>query len=106
MVVKKIIRKKKKNETEDALRKVMGSEELEIAAVILKELAERKKRKKKIENKEKIGQKTSQSKPKEPKIDNQPKYDKNKRLKELAELKKMGILSTAEFEKLKEELTN
>ena len=59
MVIKKIIRKKKKNETEDALRKVMGSEELEIAAVILKELAERKKRKKKIENEEKIGQKTS-----------------------------------------------
>ena len=106
MVIKKIIRKKKKNETEDALRKVMGSEELEIAAVILKELAERKKRKKKIENEEKRGQKTSQNKPKEPKVDSQPKDDKSKRLKELAELNKMGILSTAEFEKLKEELTN
>ena len=106
MVIKKIIRKKKKNETEDALRKVMGSEELEIAAVILKELAERKKRKKKIENEEKIGQQTSQNKPKEAKVDSRPKDDKSKRLKELAELNKMGILSTAEFEKLKEELTN
>ena len=106
MVVKKIIRKKKKNETEEALRKVMGTKELEIAAVILKELAERKNRKRKIENKEKVGQKTSQNKPKEPKVDSQPKDDKSKRLKELAELNKMGILSTAEFEKLKEELTN
>ena len=106
MVVKKIIRKKKKNETEDALRKVMGTKELEIAAVILKELAERKNRKRKIENKEKVGQKTSQNKPKEPKVDSQPKDDKSKRLKELAELKKMGIISTSEFEKLKEELTN
>ena len=52
MVVKKVVRKRKKNETEDALNKVMGSEELEIAAVILKELAERKERKSKIENKE------------------------------------------------------
>ena len=47
MVVKKIIRKKKKNETEDALSKVMGTKELEVAAVILKELAERKERKSK-----------------------------------------------------------
>ena len=106
MVVRKFVRKKKKNETEDALNKVMGSKELEIAAVILKELAERKKRKRKIENREKERRKTSQSKPKQPKVDNKPKDDKNKRLKELAELNKMGILSNAEFEKLKEDLVN
>ena len=51
MVVRKIVRKKKKNETKDALNKVMGSEELEMAAVILKELAERKERNKEIQNK-------------------------------------------------------
>ena len=45
MTVRKIVRKKKKNEAQDALNKVMGGEELEIAAVILKELAERKDRK-------------------------------------------------------------
>ena len=106
MVVRKIVRKKKKNETEDALNKVMGSKELEIAAVILKELAERKERKRKIENREKEGKKTSQSKPKQPKVANKPKDDKSKRLKELAELNKMGILSSAEFEKLKEDLVN
>ncbi|MCS5648145.1 MAG: hypothetical protein NZ820_02185 [Dehalococcoidia bacterium] len=106
MVVRKFVRKKKKNETEDALNKVMGSKELEIAAVILKELAERKERKRKIENREKEGKKTSQSKPKQPKVANKPKDDKSKRLKELAELNKMGILSSAEFEKLKEDLVN
>ena len=37
MVVRKIIRKKKRNETEDALSKVMGTKDLEMAAVILKE---------------------------------------------------------------------
>ena len=51
MVVRKIVRKKKKNETKDALNKVMGSKELEMAAVILKELAERKERNKGIQNK-------------------------------------------------------
>ena len=100
MVVKKVVRKRKKNETEDALNKVMGSKELEIAAVILKELAERKKRKSKIENKKKRLQKTLQEAPQ--KLES----DKTKRLKELAELNKVGILSTAEFEKLKEELIN
>ncbi|MED6305577.1 MAG: hypothetical protein VX898_01435 [Candidatus Thermoplasmatota archaeon] len=100
MVVKKVVRKRKKNETEDALNKVMGSKELEIAAVILKELAERKKRKSKIENKKKGLQKTFQKGPQ--KLEG----DKTKRLKELAELNKMGILSTTEFEKLKEELIN
>ena len=43
MVIKKrILRKKKKNEASEALAKVSGSEELEMAATILKELAERK----------------------------------------------------------------
>ena len=106
MVVRKIVRKKKKNETEDALNKVMGSKELEIAAVILKELAERKERKSKIENKEKQLKKAPLRKPKEPESSTKPENDKIKRLKELAELNKMGILTTAEFEKLKADLIN
>ena len=106
MVVRKIIRKKKKNETEDALSKVMVTKELEVAAVILKELAERKERKSKIENKEKQLKKTSLRKPKELESDTKPHNDKIKRLKELAELNKMGVLSTAEFEKLKADLIN
>ena len=106
MVVRKIIRKKKKNETEDALNKVMGTKELEMAAVILKELAERKERKSKIEDKEKQLKKTPLRKPKEPESGTKPGNDKIKRLKELAELNKMGILSTAEFEKLKADLIN
>ena len=105
MVVRKIVRKKKKNETEDALNKVMGSKELEMAAVILKELAERKERKSKIENKEKQLKKPLR-KPKEPESSTKPENDKIKRLKELAELNKMGILTTAEFEKLKADLIN
>ena len=106
MVVRKIVRKKKKNETEDDLNKVMGSKELEMAAVILKELAERKERQSKIENKEKQLKKTTLRKTKEPQSDVKPKNDKIKRLKELAELNKMGIISTAEFEKLKADLIN
>jgi len=106
MVVRKIVRKKKKNETEDALNKVMGSKELEVAAMILKELAERKERKSKIENKEKQLKKTPLRKPKEPESGTRPKNDKIKRLKELTELNKIGILTTAEFEKLKEDLIN
>ena len=105
MVVRKIVRKKKKNETEDALNKVMGSKELEVAAVILRELAERKERKSKIENKEKQ-LKNPLRKPKEPESGTKPENDKIKRLKELAELNKMGILTTAEFEKLKADLIN
>ena len=106
MVVRKIIRKKKRNEPEEALSKVMGPKELEVAAEILKELAERKERKSKIENKEKQLKKTSLRKPKELESDTKPDNDKIKRLKELAELNKMGILSTAEFEKLKADLIN
>ena len=49
MTIKRIIRKKKKNETEEALAKVSGAKELEMAATILRELAERENRKGKIE---------------------------------------------------------
>ena len=48
--IRKIIRKKKKNEAKEALAKASGGEELEIAAKILGELRERNKRKKIIEN--------------------------------------------------------
>ena len=99
MTVRKIVRKKKKNEAQDALNKVMGGEELEIAAVILKELAERKGRKKKIEDSEKKLERM-------PPIKSEPaEVNKNsKRLKELSELNKMGLLSNEEFEKLKRDL--
>tara|TARA_B100000686_G_scaffold341311_1_gene418515 strand:+ start:5144 stop:5446 length:303 start_codon:yes stop_codon:yes gene_type:complete len=99
MTIRKIVRKKKKNEAQDALNKVMGGEELEIAAVILKELAERKGRKKKIEDGQKKLERMPKIKP------GKPKENKNeKRLKELSELNKMGILSNEEFEKLKKYL--
>ena len=45
-------------------------------------------------------------KTKEYESETKPENDKTKRLKELAELNKMGILSTAEFEKLKADLIN
>jgi len=52
MIVKKrVIRKKKKNETTEALTKVTGGDELQVASIILKELAERKRRKKILEGK-------------------------------------------------------
>ncbi|HIA98241.1 MAG TPA: SHOCT domain-containing protein [Marine Group III euryarchaeote] len=50
--------------------------------------------------------KTPLRKPKEPESGTKPENDKIKRLKELAELNKMGILTTAEFEKLKADLIN
>ena len=78
MVVRKIIRKKKKNETEDALSKVMGTKELEVAAVILKELAERKERQSKIEDKAKQLKKTHLRRPKEPESGTKPENDKIK----------------------------
>ena len=49
--IRKIIKKKKKNEAKEALAKASGGEELEIAAKILSELRERNKRKRIIENK-------------------------------------------------------
>nr|AIE93739.1 hypothetical protein [uncultured marine group II/III euryarchaeote AD1000_39_G05] len=84
----------------------MGTKELEVAAVILKELEDRKERQSKIEDKEKQLKKKPRRKPKETESDTKPENDKIKRLKELAELNKMGILSTAEFEKLKTDLIN
>ena len=48
--IRKIIKKKKKNEAKEALAKASGEEELEIAAKILGELRERNKRRKIIED--------------------------------------------------------
>ncbi len=48
---RKIIKKKKDNEASETLSKLKGGKELEIAEVILKELAQRKKRKTEIRNK-------------------------------------------------------
>ena len=45
-VKKKIIRKKKRNETSEALAKITGGKELEVASMIIKQLAERNRRKK------------------------------------------------------------
>ena len=95
MTIKRIIRKKKKNETEEALAKVSGAEELEMAATILRELAERENRKGKIE---KLSKKRNESK-KEAKHSDHGK--KMKRLKELETLQKSGILTVDEFKKLK-----
>ena len=49
-VKRRIIRKKKKNEASEALAKVSGVEELERAATILKELAQRNQRKEQIKD--------------------------------------------------------
>tara|TARA_B100001029_G_scaffold91485_1_gene74991 strand:+ start:66 stop:371 length:306 start_codon:yes stop_codon:yes gene_type:complete len=101
MVIKKrILRKKKKNEASEALAKVSGSEELEMAATILKELAERKKRKEKIDTKIKQLKKENEEKPRE-------EINPNlKRIQELDSLRKTGIITKKEFEKLKSDLLN
>lgn len=101
MVIKKrILRKKKKNEASEALAKVSGSEELEMAATILKELAERKKRKEKINTKIKQLKKENEEKPRE-------EINPNlKRIQELDSLRKTGIITKKEFEKLKSDLLN
>ena len=101
MVIKKrILRKKKKNEASEALAKVSGSEELEVAATILKELAERKKRKEKINTKIKQLKKENEEKPRE-------EINPNlKRIQELDSLRKAGIITKKEFEKLKSDLLN
>ena len=101
MVIKKrILRKKKKNEASEALAKVSGSEELEMAATILKELAERKKRKEKINTKIKQLKKENEEKPRE-------EINPNlKRIQELDSLRKAGIITKKEFEKLKSDLLN
>ena len=101
MVIKKrILRKKKQNEASEALAKVSGSEELEMAATILKELAERKKRKEKINTKIKQLKKENEEKPRE-------EINPNlKRIQELDSLRKTGIITKKEFEKLKSDLLN
>ena len=101
MVIKKrILRKKKKNEASEALAKVSGSEELEMAATILKELAERKKRKEKINTKIEQLKKENEEKPRE-------EINPNlKRIQELDSLRKTGIITKKEFEKLKSDLLN
>ena len=101
MVIKKrILRKKKKNEASEALAKVSGSEELEMAATILKELAERKKRKEKINTKIKQLKKENEEKPRE-------EINPNlQRIQELDSLRKTGIITKKEFEKLKSDLLN
>ena len=101
---RRIVRKKKKNEASEALAKVSGVKELEIAVTILKELAERKKRKEKIEGKMKTLEKIKKERPKKKKISVDIDNDKIKRLKELETLQKKGILTEQEFEKLKADL--
>ena len=101
MVIKKrILRKKKKNEASEALAKMSGSEELEMAATILKELAERKKRKEKINTKIEQLKKENEEKSRE-------EINPNlKRIQELDSLRKTGIITKKEFEKLKSDLLN
>jgi len=101
---RKIIRKKRGNKAGEALSKIKGGKELEIAAVILKELAQRKKRNNDIKNKT---NNLKDIKKKEMKIKiplNKEQDEKNKRIKELENLKKMGIIKVGEFEKLKKDL--
>ena len=100
-VKRRIIRKKKKNEASEALAKVSGVEELERAATILKELAQRNQRKNQIKDK-----KETIEKMKTQTVQNKVEDDKNKRLKELDNLRKSGILTNQEFEKLKSNLMN
>jgi hypothetical protein len=101
---RKIIRKKKENEAGETLSKIKGGKELEIAAIILNELAQRKKRKNEIDNKQ---NNLKEIKEKEKKTERPIDKDinmKNKRIKELENLKKMGIIKIDEFEKLKNDL--
>ena len=77
-----------------------GSEELEMAATILKELAERKKRKEKINTKIEQLKKENEEKPRE-------EINPNlQRIQELDSLRKTGIITKKEFEKLKSDLLN
>ena len=100
-IKRRIVRKKKKNEASEALAKVSGVKELEMAATILREIAERNNRKGKIE---KLSKKREESKRKTSKHSKNDK--KMKRLKELETLQKSGILTIDEFEKLKQNLLN
>ena len=105
-VKRRIIRKKKKNEASEALAKVSGVEELERAATILKELAKRNQRKDQIKDKKQTLEKIKKEKTKTSIVQNKIEYDKIKRLKELDNLRKSGILTNQEFEKLKSDLMN
>ena len=101
---RKIVKKRKGNEAGEALSKIKGGKELEMAAIILKELAQRKKRKSEINSKE---NNLKEIKKKEKKTEIPIKKDKNdkiKRIKELENLKKMGIIKANEFDKLKNDL--
>ena len=103
---RKIIRKKNENEAGETLSKIKGGKELEMAAIILKELAQRKKRKDKIDNNK---NNLKEIKENEKKIGipvNKDKNEKMKRIEELENLKKMGIIKVDEFEKLKKDLMN
>ena len=105
-VKRRIIRKKKKNEASEALAKVSGVEELERAATILKELAKRNQRNDQIKDKKKTLEKIKKEKTKTSIVQNKIEDDKIKRLKELDNLRKSGILTNQEFEKLKSDLMN
>ena len=105
-IKRRIIRKKKKNEASEALAKVSGVEELERAAIILKELAQRNQRKDEIKNKKQTLEKIKKEKTKTQKVQTNVKDKKIKRLKELDNLRKNGILTNQEFEKLKNDLIN
>jgi hypothetical protein len=101
---RKIVKKRKENEAGKTLSKIKGGKELEMAAIILKELAQRKKRKSEINSKE---NNLKEIKKKEKKTEIPIKKDKNdkiKRIKELENLKKMGIIKANEFDKLKNDL--
>ena len=105
-VKRRIIRKKKKNEASEALAKVSGVEELERATIILKELAQRNQRKEDIKDKKQTLEKIKKEKTKTQKVQHNIKDEKINRLKELDNLRKSGILTDQEFEKLKSDLIN
>ena len=105
-VKRRIIRKKKKNEASEALAKVSGVEELERATIILKELARRNQRKEDIKDKKETIERIQKEKMKTQTVQNKVEDDKIKRLKELDNLRKSGILTNQEFEKLKSDLMN
>tara|TARA_B100000809_G_C14755020_1_gene393600 strand:- start:206 stop:529 length:324 start_codon:yes stop_codon:yes gene_type:complete len=105
-VKKRIVRKKKKNEASEALAKISGIEELERATIILKELAKRNQRKENIKDKKQTLEKIKKEKTKPQKVQNNVEDEKINRLKELDNLRKNGILTNQEFEKLKSDLIN
>ena len=105
-VKKRIVRKKKQNEASEALAKISGIEELERATIILKELAKRNQRKENIKDKKQTLEKIKKEKTKPQKVQNNVEDEKINRLKELDNLRKNGILTNQEFEKLKSDLIN